>query len=151
MTATVQVKDYERSIKERIFHGILFEILAIGIATPLAAWLTGETLIAMGILSAVIALMAILWNMLFNWMFDQLQKRWQFKRNIGIRILHSCAFELGLILMAVPFIAWWIDSTLIHAFILDIGLIMFFLPYSFVFNLCYDKLRVRVLSAQPTE
>lgn len=148
MTETVQVKDYERTIKERIFHGVLFEILAIGIATPLASWLTGEPLVTMGILSAVISLMAISWNMLFNWIFDQLQQKWQFERSIGIRILHSCAFELGLIIMAVPFIAWWINSTLIHAFILDIGLILFFLPYSFVFNLCYDKLRVRVISSQ---
>lgn len=142
------IKVYERSIKERIFHGVLFEILAIGIAAPLAAWLTGESLASMGVLSAVISLMAISWNMAFNWLFDTLQKRYGFERNIGVRILHACAFEIGLIIMAVPFIAWWINASLLHAFIVDIGLILFFLPYTFFFNLSYDKLRVAVIRHQ---
>mgnify|MGYP001948152356 CR=1 FL=1 len=139
------IKVYERSVKERIFHGVLFEVLAIGIATPLASWLTGESLFDMGILSAVISLMAILWNMTFNWLFDTLQRRHQFRRSIGVRVIHACCFELGLIIMAVPFIAWWIDASLVHAFIIDIGLILFFLPYSFFFNLGYDKARVVVI------
>lgn len=139
------IKVYERSVKERILHGVLFEILAIGIATPLAAWLTGKSLASMGVLSAVISLMAISWNMTFNWLFDTLQQRYQFERSIGIRIVHACAFEIGLIIMAVPFIAWWIDATLWHALIVDIGLILFFLPYTFFFNLFYDKARVVVI------
>lgn len=136
---------YKRSITERIFHGVLFEILAIGMATPLAAWLTGESLTAMGVLSAVISLMAIAWNMFFNWLFDLLQQRMQFERNMWIRVLHACAFEVGLIILAVPFIAWWIDTTLLRAFTIDIGLILFFLPYSFLFNLCYDKVKTGIM------
>lgn len=139
------IKVYVRSIKERIFHGLLFEILAIGIATPLAAWLTGKSLASMGVLSAVISLMALSWNMMFNWAFDMLQQRYMFERNFGVRIIHACAFEIGLILMAVPFIAWWIDATLWRAFVVDIGLILFFLPYTFFFNLFYDKARVVVI------
>lgn len=139
------IKVYERSIKERIFHGVLFEILAIGIATPLAAWLTGEPLAAMGILSAVVSFMAITWNMLFNWAFDMLQKRLQFQRGFLIRVLHACAFEVGLIILAVPFIAWWINASLWRAFVIDLGLILFFLPYAFFFNLFYDKARIAVI------
>src|SRR5690554_64028 len=139
------IKVYDRSVKERLFHGVLFEVLAIGIATPLAAWLTGKSLTTMGILSAVISLMALIWNMTFNWLFDTLQRRYQFERGIGMRIIHACAFEIGLVIMAVPFIAWWIDATLWHALVIDIGLILFFLPYTFFFNLFYDKARVSVL------
>jgi len=140
-----EIKVYVRSVKERIFHGLLFEVLAIGIATPLAAWLTGESLRAMGVLSAVISLMALIWNMTFNWAFDMLQQRYQFERNIGVRIIHACAFEIGLVIMAVPFIAWWINASLWHAFVIDIGLILFFLPYAFFFNLFYDKARIVVI------
>lgn len=140
-----EIKVYERRLRERILHGVLFEILAIGIATPLAAWLTGESLAAMGVLSAIISFMAITWNMAFNWLFDQAQKRLQFHRGILMRILHACLFEVGLIIMAVPFIAWWIDATWLRAFVIDIGLILFFLPYSFFFNLAYDRIRVVVL------
>lgn len=145
------IKVYERSVKERIFHGVLFETLAIGIATPLAAWLTGESLRDMGVLSAVISLMALCWNMSFNWLFDALQRRYQFERGIGMRIIHACAFEIGLIIMAVPFIAWWINASLWQALVIDIGLILFFLPYTFFFNLLYDKVRVSVIRQQRSQ
>lgn len=136
---------YQRSIKERIVHALLFEILAIGISAPLAAWLTGKSIVSMGILTAVIAFMAIVWNMLYNWLFDNLQNRYRFERTVWIRMLHACGFELGLILVAVPFVAWWLDATLLYALITDIGLVLFYLPYAFFFNLGYDKLRERFI------
>ncbi len=140
------VSAYNRSIKERIFHGLLFEMLAILLATPIAAWLTNQSLSHMGILSAVISFIALIWNMLFNWGFDQIQMRLQFKRNLFIRMAHACMFEIGLIVFSVPFIAWWINTSMLHALILDIGLILFFLPYSFFFNLIYDRTRARILN-----
>lgn len=138
---------YERSITERIIHALLFEILAIGISAPLAAWLTGKSVLSMGLLTMVIATMAILWNMAYGWMFDTLQGRYGFDRNFYIRVLHACGFELGLIIAAVPFVAWWLDVTLWHALVVDIGLVLFYLPYTFFFNLAYDKLRQRILPA----
>src|SRR5690606_20229675 len=116
---------YERSLKERAFHALLFEILAIGISAPLAAWITGQTILSMGVLTAVIATMAVVWNMTYNWLFDKLQARYGFDRTLWIRAAHACGFELGLIVAAIPFVAWWLDTTLWHALILDIGLVLF--------------------------
>lgn len=139
---------YQRSLKERIFHAILFEILGIIFATPLAMWLTKKPALSMAALSAVISGMAMLWNMLFNWLFDVLQRRLHFRRGILIRILHACCFEIGLIIMVVPLVAWWIETTLWHALVVDIGLVLFFLPYSFFYNLIYDKCRLLIMRKQ---
>jgi uncharacterized membrane protein len=134
---------YERSLTERVIHAALFEILAIGISAPLAAWFTGKSVASMGGLTAVIATMALLWNMLYNWLFDKLQMRYGFQRTLWVRALHACGFELGLLVAAIPVVAWWLDTTLWHALVLDIGLVLFYLPYAFFFNLGYDKLRRR--------
>lgn len=134
-------KNYDRSMGERALHALLFEVLAIGISAPLAAWLTGESMAAMGVLTAVIAFMALVWNMAYNWLFDQLQNRVGFARTVWVRIVHACGFELGLLIAAVPFVAWWLDATLWHALVVDIGLVLFYLPYTFFFNLGYDKAR----------
>lgn len=133
---------YERSLAERAMHALLFEVLAIGISAPLAAWITGETVMSMGILTAIIATMAVLWNMVYNWLFDRLQTHHGFERTLWVRAIHSVGFELGLIIMVIPLVAWWLDTTLWHALVLDIGLVLFYLPYAFVFNLCYDKIRL---------
>lgn len=136
------MKLYERSLAERVFHALLFEVLAIGISAPLAAWITGETMLSMGILTAIIATIAVLWNMLYNWLFDRLQTRRGFVRTLWVRAIHSAGFEFGLIIIVIPLIAVWLDTTLWHALVLDIGLVLFYMPYAFVFNLCYDKIRL---------
>jgi uncharacterized membrane protein len=138
--------NYKRGLVERLFHALLFEALAIGISTPVAAWLTGQSLVSMGLLTAVIATMAMLWNMVYNWFFDKAQKRYKFDRTLRVRAIHAVVFELVLIITTIPVIAWWLNTTLWHALLLDIGLVLFYLPYAFCFNLGYDKLRQKIIA-----
>jgi uncharacterized membrane protein len=138
----------QKSIKERFFHALCFELLAIAICAPLGAWLLGYSLAHMGLLTLMISLIAMLWNMLFNALFDQLQRQLGFHRTVTVRALHAVGFEIGLVLAVVPLAAWWLGISLWQAFLLDIGIVLFFLPYTFVYNLAYDNLRVRVINRQ---
>jgi uncharacterized membrane protein len=88
----------------------------------------------------------MLWNMLFNALFDRLQLRLGFSRTLAVRAGHAVVFEIGLVLAVVPLAAWWLGISLWQAFLLDIGIVLFFLPYTFVYNLTYDNLRVRVMN-----
>lgn len=58
-----------------------------------------------------------------------------------MRGLHAVGFEGGLVVIVVPLAAWWLGISLWQAFLLDISLLLFFLPYTYVYNLVYDKLR----------
>ncbi|WP_323017656.1 multidrug/biocide efflux PACE transporter [Castellaniella sp.] len=138
---------HHRSLSERIFHALAFEVLAIGISAPLAAWITGRSIMDMSILTAVMATIAVLWNMVYNWLFDRLQAHRGFDRTYWVRVGHACGFEGGLILIAIPFVAWWLDISLWHALVLDIGFVLFYLPYGFLFNLGYDKIRQNLVAA----
>ncbi|GAB3479436.1 multidrug/biocide efflux PACE transporter [Polaromonas eurypsychrophila] len=131
----------QKSLKERFFHALGFEVLAIAICAPLGAWLLGYSLAHMGLLTLMISLIAMFWNMVFNAVFDRAQRRMGFKRTLGARVVHSVIFEIGLILAVVPLAAWWLDIGLWEAFVLDIGIVLFFLPYTFAFNWSYDHLR----------
>ena len=142
---------YERSWSERIFHAFTFEVLAIVISAPLAAWLTGKSVLDMGVLTAVIAAMALAWNVVYNLGFDRIQRRHGFDRTMLVRVLHASGFEIGLIFMAVPFVAWWLDVTLWHALVVDIGLVLFYLPYTFFYNLAYDNIRARVMARRASQ
>ncbi|MNW22254.1 Bacterial Transmembrane Pair family protein [compost metagenome] len=55
-------------------------------------------------------------------------------------------FEAGLIVVLVPLAAWWLSIGLLEALLLDIGLILFFLPYTVAFNWSWDVLRERWLA-----
>ena len=136
----------QKSVKERFFHALGFEVLAIAICAPLGAWLLGYSLAHMGVLTLMISLIAMAWNMLFNMAFDGAQRRLGFTRTLAVRAVHSVLFEIGLILAVVPLAAWWLDIGLWEAFVLDIGIVLFFLPYTFVFNWTYDSVRARVVA-----
>lgn len=129
------------TVRERFVYAFLFEIFGIGISTPLFAWLTGNKMLDMGMIATVIAVMALLWNMLFNSLFDAWLKRHHLSKNIRIRILHAFLFEVGLICFALPFIMWWLNISLWQALTLDIGFILFYLPYTYIYSLIYDTLR----------
>lgn len=131
----------QKSVKERFFHALGFEVLAIAICAPLGTWLLGYSLAHMGLLTLMISLIAMAWNMVFNAVFDRAQRRIGFRRNLMARAVHSVLFEIGLILAVVPLAAWWLDIGLWQAFVLDIGIVLFFLPYTFAFNWSYDQLR----------
>ena len=135
----------KKTLKERFLHAFLFEILAIGLCAPVAAWAMGKSLFEMGVLTAVIAWIALVWNMIYNAGFDRLENRYGLTRNLRLRVIHAFGFELGLILIVIPLAAWWLNISLWQAFVLDIALVLFYLPYAFFYNLAYDKSRSRVI------
>jgi uncharacterized membrane protein len=133
----------KRSIIERIFHAMVFEAIAIALTSVFLVWIMQQTLSDAGGLAIVISLTAMLWNMVFNAAFDRAQARMAFQRTVGVRAVHALIFEIGLTLVVVPLAAWWLDIRLLEALILDIGLLAFFLFYTFVYNWTYDILRAR--------
>ena len=136
----------QKSVRERFFHALGFEVLAIAFCAPLGAWLLGYSLAHMGLLTLMISLVAMTWNMAFNALFDRAQRRLGFQRTLAARAVHAVLFETGLILAVVPLAAWWLDIGLWDALVLDIGIVLFFLPYTFAFNWTYDHVRATVMA-----
>lgn len=141
----------KKSIKERFLHSLAFEVVAIAICAPLGAWLLGYSLAHIGLLTLMISLLAMSWNMMFNTLFDRAQRRIGFKRTLMARGVHALMFEVGLLLAVVPLAAWWLAIGLWEAFVLDIGIALFFLPYTFLFNWTYDHIRALVVARRQPE
>jgi len=128
----------QRPVGARVLHSLLFEGIAILLCAPTLAWLLDKPLVHLGLLTAAFSAVAMVWNLLFNLAFDRLQQRLGFQRGLGIRLLHALGFEGGLVVMLVPLAAWWLFIGLWEAFLLDLGLLLFFLPYTLAFNWLYD-------------
>jgi uncharacterized membrane protein len=137
-----------KSIKERVFHALAFEGLAVLLTAPVLSLVLGKSLAHMGALTLMFSTVAMLWNMAFNSLFDRAQQRLGFQRTLPVRMAHAVLFELGLIVVLVPLAAWWLSIGLVEAFVLDIGLLLFFLPYTLVFNWTYDTLRARLVEGR---
>ncbi|WP_211461485.1 multidrug/biocide efflux PACE transporter [Collimonas silvisoli] len=130
---------------ERATHALIFEVVAVGLTAPVLAWVMKVPMAHAGLLTLMISLVAMTWNMIFNSLFERMERHLRLVRTMFMRVVHAIAFEAGLVAIVVPLVAWWLEMSLLDALILDIGLLLFFLPYTFAFNLVYDKLRASLL------
>ena len=93
---------------------------------------------------------AVVWNVVFNTLFERWETRQTVRgRSLARRAAHAVGFEGGLVVMLVPFFAWWLEVSLWQAFMLDLGLLLFFLGYTFVFNWAFDRIFGLPASALP--
>ncbi|MDG6895166.1 PACE efflux transporter [Volucribacter amazonae] len=132
--------------KERLFHAILFEVGAITVSAIAVLLLSNTHLnkaLGVGVLMASIAM---LWNFVFNYFFDQWATGERENRSVKLRIFHSLSFEAGLLLFTIPVIAYFLQLTWLQALLADIGLTLLIMLYAFFFNWGYDLLRIKVLA-----
>lgn len=135
-----------RSPYERTFHAVSYELIGIITSAPIIAFISGKPMAESGLLALIVSIIAMIWNYLFNFIFDKLQFKYQFKKTAFVRILHGIGFEVGLILLTVPPIALLFNMGLIDAFLLELGMLIYFFPYTIIFNWIYDKIRLNILA-----
>ena len=125
----------------RVLYVALYELIAIGVVTLALGLLTEHGWGSSGGLAVGSSLIAVLWNLVFNHFFERWERRQPTRgRSAARRVAHAIGFEGGLLLFLVPFFAWWLGVSLWHALLMDLGLLLFFLVYNFVFAWAFDRL-----------
>ncbi|SPA48170.1 PACE efflux transporter [Cupriavidus taiwanensis] len=129
-----------RNTRDRIRHAVGFEVVGLLIFAPLASWAFGYELHQMGLIGAVASLVATGWNYLYNVLFDKGMLRFtgQLRKSVPVRVLHAVLFELGLLVVFLPSLAWYLDISLLDALIMDIAVAGFYMLYALVYNWLYD-------------
>lgn len=129
-----------QGIRRRVVYVTLYELIAIVVAIFGLAALTGQNASHASVASVAASVIAVLWNIGFNWAFERWESRQAVRgRSVKRRIAHAIGFEGGLVFTLVPLFAWWFNVSLWQAFVMDLALIVFFLCYTFVFNWVFDQ------------
>ncbi|MEY8096327.1 PACE efflux transporter [Falsihalocynthiibacter sp. S25ZX9] len=131
-----------RSPLDRLRHAISFEIIALILVIPLGSILFHLPIEDFGVVGVVSATLATIWSLAYNYIFDLSLKRTSgtTKKRGFVRILHAVLFEAGLLIVLMPFIAWYLGVTLWQAFLMDVSFALFYVVYAFGFNWAYDVL-----------
>lgn len=131
-----------RTLKDRIRHTLLFELIALGVVVIAGSWIIGRPVEVIGALSLMFSALAMGWNLLFNWLFDLWDRKYRAsaKRGFAVRATHASLFELGMVIVGIFLVAWWLNITYWQAFIIDLGFSAFFLLYAYGFNWAYDHI-----------
>lgn len=128
-----------QGILRRVVYIGLYEVVAIALAGLGLMLMSGESLLDSGALAIATSSVAVVWNLVFNTFFERWEARQSTTgRSVKRRMLHAVTFEIGLIVMLVPLIAWWLGVSLWQALVMDMALVVFFLVYTFAFNWAFD-------------
>ena len=129
-----------RTFRDRLRHTLIFEAIALFLVAIPGGLILDRPIELMGALSLMFSVLAMAWNLVFNWGFDLWDRRYRamVKRGFGIRAVHAVLFEAGLLFAGLFLIAWWLGMSYRDAFLLDISLSAFFVVYAFAYNWGYD-------------
>lgn len=134
--------------KERIFHSVLFEAIALVFVITAATVFTDAGAKSATGLAVGLSLIAMCWNYIYNLGFDRIFGYNRIERTFKMRIGHGLGFELGMIFATLPLMMWVLQLDFWTVFVMDIGVVIFFLVYAIVYNWCYDLLRERIINSR---
>ncbi len=139
-----------QGIKRKVVYIGLFELIAIAVTTVGFSWFSGQGAERAGVVAVLTSAVAVAWNLAYNTAFEKWESRQTVRgRSFKRRVAHALGFEGGLTVILVPLLAWLLQVSLWQALVLDLGLIVFFLAYAFVFNLAFDHVFGLPASALP--
>lgn len=123
----------------RVIYVISYELIAV-LLTTLGLIALGFGGGNSGTLAVTASLVAVTWNYIWTTMFEFWESRQESQtRTPRRRIVHAIGFEGGLGVLLVPITAWVLSVSLLEALRLEVGLLAFFLVYTFAFSWLFDK------------
>lgn len=148
MNATTTQATGLQGAKRRVVFVALYELIAIAVSSLLFMAI-GQGAGASGAMAVAASVIAIVWNVSFNTLFEKWEARQRVKgRSVLRRVVHAVGFEGGLALVLIPLMAWWFGVALWEATLMEAGLLLFFLVYTYVFNWSFDRVFGLPASAQ---
>lgn len=132
-----------RTLRDRIRHMILFELLLVVVCTPLLSLILGREPTEVGGLTLVLSVAAMLCNLGYNYVFDRALLKLDrplYPRSLRLRVLHSVLFEVLLLFVLSPLIMVWMGYGLWQSVALELGFALFVPVYALGFNWGYDLL-----------
>ncbi|WP_035770124.1 PACE efflux transporter [Arthrobacter castelli] len=126
-------------VVRRIIYVISYELIAI-LLTTLGLVVLGFGGDSSGIVAVAASTIAVVWNFIWTTLFEAWEERQESQtRTLPRRIVYAIGFEGGLVLWLLPIVAWILQVSLLQAFSLEVGLLAFFLVYTFVYAWLFDK------------
>lgn len=127
--------------KRRVTYVFFYEVFSFLICALILAALSGTSISHTGPLSILIAVIAVTVNFFYNYAFEMWEKTQISKtRTMKRRVAHAIGFQIILVMILIPLIAWWMQISLLKAFLLDFSLMVIIPCYTFVYNYLFDHI-----------
>jgi uncharacterized membrane protein len=124
----------------RVLQALLYEGIAVAAIAPALSVIFQQPMSSTIGLSIFMSTVALVWNYVFNGWFERWEARQLDKqRTLARRLAHGIGFEGGLVILLVPAMAWWLETSIWNALVADLGILAFFFVYTVVFTWAFDR------------
>lgn len=128
-------------VTRRITYVIIFELIAIVLSSMILSGMSDRQVTDSLPVAVGVSLIAVVWNYAYNTLFESWERKNGItSRSVTLRVAHTVLFEAGFIVLAVPLFMWWYQVSFVTAFMMELGILVFFLVYTFVFTWLFDKI-----------
>lgn len=134
-----------RSAKERVLQTFFFEVGGVTLISPAYAYLTNASITGSFALIALLSVVIMIWAPIYNTLFDYVEREFtdrlasdRLKRS---RILHAILHEVTSVSITCPLLIWFGGYSLVSALLINAGLTLTYVVYTFVFHMLYDRWR----------
>ena len=125
----------------RVLQALLYEAIAISVVGPVLSLAFDKPSSSTFGLAVVLSTIALVWNYVFNWIFERWESRQSVRgRSFARRLAHGAGFEGGLVLILLPVMSLWLEISAAAAFVANLSLLVFFFLYAIVFTWCFDRI-----------
>lgn len=128
-------------VARRVLQAVLYEVIAIAVVGPVLSLAFNEPAASTFGLAVVLSTIALIWNYVFNWIFERWESRQPVRgRSFVRRLAHGAGFEGGLVVILIPVMSFWLKISPASAFVANLGLLVFFFVYAIVFTWAFDRI-----------
>jgi len=126
--------------KRRVLQAVLYEVFAIAFVGPVLSVAFDKPATSTIGLAIALSGIALVWNYVFNSVFERWESRQSVKgRSFLRRLAHGTGFEGGLVFLLIPVMSVWLDISILEAFFANISLLAFFFFYAIGFTWAFDR------------
>jgi len=124
----------------RVLQAVLYEVFAIAFVGPVLSLAFDKSATSALGLAFFLSSIALIWNYVFNSIFERWESRQVIKgRSFLRRLAHGTGFEIGLVFLLIPVMSLWLEITPLEAFFANLGLLAFFFFYAIGFTWVFDR------------
>ena len=125
----------------RALQAVLYEGFAIAFVGPVLSVTFDKPATSTLGLAFVLSGIALLWNYVFNAIFERWESHRSVKgRSFSRRMAHGIGFEGGLTILLIPVMSLWLNISPLEAFFANLGLLAFFFVYAVAFTWAFDRI-----------
>ena len=129
-----------RPVLRRVVYVIGYEGLSVLFTVVVMSGLLGHGGGQSVLTAVLLSTAATAWNYLWNTLFEAIERRvGATGRGARSRALHALGYEGGVLLVTIPLVSLMLGVSLVEAAMLEAGLLVFFLVFTTVYAMLFDR------------